>query len=121
MAARGKFYTTFTNNGTERYSVSFSDNTSAKNIFYDAWVYLASSASKIGNLEFDMNQTMDNGQTVMAGLPVRWLDWEMGLHSQYRQCRQPQASLGEQERYHLQSTELVRRQVAPRSGQHVER
>jgi len=62
-----KFYTTFTNNGTERYSVSFSDNTSAKNIFYDAWVYLTSSASKIGNLEFDVNQTMDNGQTVMAG------------------------------------------------------
>jgi hypothetical protein len=61
-----KFYTTFTNNGTERYSVSFSDNTSAKNIFYDAWVYLAST-SKIGNLEFDINQTMDNGQTVMAG------------------------------------------------------
>jgi len=62
-----KFYTTFTNNGTERYSVSFSDNTSAKNIFYDAWVYLTSSASKIGNLEFDVNQTMDNGQTIMAG------------------------------------------------------
>ncbi|HXU17952.1 MAG TPA: hypothetical protein VN708_22785 [Terriglobales bacterium] len=62
-----KFYTTFTNNGTERYSVSFSDNTSAKNIFYDAWIYLTSSASKIGNLEFDVNQTMDNGQTVMAG------------------------------------------------------
>lgn len=62
-----KFYTTFTNNGTERYSVSFSDNTSAKNIFYDAWVYLTSSNSKIGNLEFDINQTMDNGQTVMAG------------------------------------------------------
>jgi hypothetical protein len=62
-----KFYTTFTNNGTERYSVSFSDNTSAKNIFYDSWVYLTSSASKIGNLEFDINQTMDNGQTVMMG------------------------------------------------------
>ncbi|MBS1803654.1 MAG: hypothetical protein JST28_09815 [Acidobacteria bacterium] len=62
-----KYYTTFTNNGTERYSVSFSDNTSAKNVFYDTWIYLTSSASKIGNLEFDVNQTMDNGQTVMMG------------------------------------------------------
>jgi len=62
-----KFYTTFKNNGTQRYSVSFSDNTSAKNIFYDTWIYLTSSASNIGNLEFDINQTMDNGQTVMMG------------------------------------------------------
>lgn len=62
-----KFYTTFTNNGTERYSVAFNDNTSAKNIFYDTWIYLTSSASHIGNLEFDINQTMDNGQTAMMG------------------------------------------------------
>lgn len=62
-----KFYTTFSNNGTERYSVAFNDNTSAKNIFYDTWIYLTSSASHIGNLEFDINQTMDNGQTAMMG------------------------------------------------------
>ena len=62
-----KFYTAFSNNGTERYSVAFNDNTSAKNIFYDTWIYLTSSASHIGNLEFDINQTMDNGQTAMMG------------------------------------------------------
>lgn len=63
-----KFYTTFTNNGTERYSVSFNDNTDAKNFFYDVWVYLTSSSSKIGNLEFDVNQTMPNGNTVLMGV-----------------------------------------------------
>jgi len=63
-----KFYTTFTNNGTERYSVSFNDNTSAQNFFYDVWVYLTSSSSNIGNLEFDVNQTMPNGNTVLMGV-----------------------------------------------------
>jgi len=63
-----KFYTTFKNNGTERYSVSFSDNTDTKNFLYDVWVYLTSSSSKIGNLEFDVNQTMPNGQTMLMGV-----------------------------------------------------
>lgn len=62
-----KFYTSFSNNGTERYSVSFSDNVNAQNFFYDSWVYIANSASKIGNLEFDVNQTMPNGQTMLMG------------------------------------------------------
>jgi len=63
-----KFYTTFKNNGTERYSVSFSDNTDTKNFLYDTWVYLTSSSSNIGNLEFDVNQTMPNGQTMLMGV-----------------------------------------------------
>ena len=63
-----KFYTTFKNNGTERYSVSFSDNTDTKNFLYDVWVYLTSSSSNIGNLEFDVNQTMPNGQTMLMGV-----------------------------------------------------
>ena len=63
-----KFYTTFKNNGTERYSVSFSDNTDTKNFLYEAWVYLTSSKSNIGNLEFDVNQTMPNGQTMLMGV-----------------------------------------------------
>ena len=62
-----KFVTAFTNNGDHRYSVQFSDNVDAKNIFYDTWIYLTSSASKIGNLEFDVNQVMSNGQTVLIG------------------------------------------------------
>ena len=63
-----QFVTSFTNNGDERYTVSFSDNVDAKNFFYDAWVYLTSSSSMLANLEFDLNQTMSNGQTVLMGV-----------------------------------------------------
>ncbi len=63
-----QFVTTFTDNGGERYSLSFSDNVDAENFFYDGWVYLTSSASDLANLEFDINQTMPNGQTVLTGV-----------------------------------------------------
>jgi len=63
-----QFVTYFTNNGTERYSVSFNDNTDAQNFVYDTWVYLTSSSSMLANLEFDVNQTMPNGQTAMMGV-----------------------------------------------------
>jgi hypothetical protein len=62
-----RFVTSFSNSGDERYSKTFSDNVDAKNLFYDAWVYLTSSSSKIGNLEFDVNQVMSNGQTALIG------------------------------------------------------
>ncbi len=62
------FVTQFSNDGDERYSVSFSDDTNATNFFYDAWVYFTSSASHIANLEFDTNQVMANGQTVLIGV-----------------------------------------------------
>jgi len=62
-----KYYASFSNNGDVRFSKSFSDNVDAKNLFYDAWVYLTSSSSKIGNLEFDVNQVMPNGQTALIG------------------------------------------------------
>ncbi len=63
-----RFITSFSNDGDERYSTVFSDNTSAKNFFYDGWVYLTSSSSMLANLEFDINQVMPNGQTVLAGV-----------------------------------------------------
>lgn len=63
-----RFVTSFSNYGDERYSISFSDNVDAKNLFYDTWVYLTSSSSKIGNLEFDLNQVMSNGQTALIGV-----------------------------------------------------
>lgn len=63
-----EFVTHFSGNGGERYSVSFGDNTSSTNFFYDAWVYLASSASNIANLEMDLYQVMSNGQTVIMGI-----------------------------------------------------
>ncbi len=63
-----EFDSEFSNNGDERYSLTFSDDTSATNFFYDAWVYLTSSSSNIGNLEFDVNQTMPDGKTVLIGV-----------------------------------------------------
>lgn len=62
-----RFVSTFSNNGDQRFSVVFSDNTEAKNYFYDAWIYLNSSAPKLGNIEMDLNQVMPNGQTAMMG------------------------------------------------------
>jgi hypothetical protein len=63
-----RFITSFTNDGAERYSTTFGDDTSAKNFFYDGWVYLTSSSSQLANLELDINQVMSNGQTVLTGV-----------------------------------------------------
>lgn len=62
------FQTSFSNSGDERYSVSFSDDVDSENFFYDAWVYPTNSASKLGNLELDVNQVMANGKTVLVGI-----------------------------------------------------
>ena len=63
-----EFETAFSNSGDERYSLSFSDDTSARNFFYDAWFYVTSSSENIANLEFDINQAMSDGNTVMFGI-----------------------------------------------------
>jgi hypothetical protein len=63
-----EFETEFSNSGDERYSLSFSDDDSAENFFYDTWIYVTSSSNHIGNLEFDINQTMPDGKTVMIGV-----------------------------------------------------
>jgi hypothetical protein len=62
-----QFVTKFTNSGGERYSVVFGDDETSTNFFYDTWVYLTGSSSQIGNLEMDLNQTMQNGQTALFG------------------------------------------------------
>ncbi len=62
-----KFYTTFGNNGGERYDVAFADDEAAANFVYDAWVYLTNDAASIANLEMDLYQVMPNGQTVLFG------------------------------------------------------
>lgn len=62
-----RFTTAFSGSGGHRYKVSFGDDKTATNFFYDGWVYLNSSAGNIANLEFDMNQVMPNGQTVIYG------------------------------------------------------
>jgi hypothetical protein len=63
-----QFVTTATNYGGERYDVQFGADTSATSFLYDGWFYLTSSATNIANLEFDLNQVMANGQTVIFGI-----------------------------------------------------
>jgi hypothetical protein len=62
-----EFYTTSTYYGGERYYVNFGAVTSTSNFLYDTWVYLTSSIANVANLEFDTNQVMPNGQTVIFG------------------------------------------------------
>lgn len=61
------FANEFNDFGGERYSAQFSDDTSAQNFFYDTWVYIANDTNGFSNLEFDLNQTMPNGETVIMG------------------------------------------------------
>ena len=63
-----QFNVNFLNYGGERFYTSFGDDTTSTNFVYDAWVYLDNSSSQIANLEFDLNQVMDNGQTVIFGV-----------------------------------------------------
>jgi hypothetical protein len=63
-----RFETKFSGSGGERYSVTFGDDTSSTNFFYDGWFYLTSSASNIGNIEMDLYQVMSNGETVIMGI-----------------------------------------------------
>lgn len=53
--------------GGERYSAQFDDDTSSQNFFYDTWLYIANDADGFNNLEFDLYQTMQNGETVIMG------------------------------------------------------
>jgi hypothetical protein len=63
-----EFVTRFTNGGGERYFATFGDDTDATNFVWDGWVYLTKSVSSIANIEMDMNQVMENGQTVIYGV-----------------------------------------------------
>ena len=61
------FVANYTNYEGVRFHVSFGADTSATNFLYDGWFYLPNPSSNISNLEFDMNQVMANGQTVIFG------------------------------------------------------
>jgi hypothetical protein len=63
-----EFVGKYTGAAGERYWISFGDNASSTNFFYDGWIYFTSSASHIANLELDLNQTMPNGDTVFMGI-----------------------------------------------------
>jgi hypothetical protein len=94
------FANQFNDFGGERYSVEFDDDTSSQNFFYDAWVYIAGNANGFSNLEFDLDQTMADGETVIMGFQCdswsqRWdyavnggsptQPWDTWLHS-YAPC-----------------------------------
>ena len=62
-----QFSMEFSNYGAELYSTVFGDNTEVTNFLYDGWVYLARPSSAIANIEFDVDQVMSNGQTMIYG------------------------------------------------------
>jgi len=57
----------FNNSGGERYWASFAADPLATNFLYDARVWVAAPSNDIANIEMDMNQVMENGQTVIYG------------------------------------------------------
>ena len=76
------FANEFGNFGGERYSAQFGDDNSAQNFFYDTWVYIANDTNGFSNLEFDLNQTMPNGQTVIMGFQCdSWIQrWDYAVN-----------------------------------------
>jgi len=76
------FANQFNDFGGERYSAQFDDNTTAENFFYDVWVYIANDANGISNLEFDLDQTMPNGETAIMGFQCdSWIDrWDYAVN-----------------------------------------
>jgi hypothetical protein len=76
------FANQFNDFGGERFSVQFDDNTTSQNFFYDGWVYIAGSAVGFSNLEFDLAQTMPNGETVIMGFQCdSWISrWDYAVN-----------------------------------------
>jgi hypothetical protein len=56
--------TSFTNGGGVLYSISYDNDSNAKNFVYDVQVWI-DAGSKVGNLEMDNNQVISNGDTVI--------------------------------------------------------
>ncbi len=69
--------------GGERYTVQYDDNATAENYFYDAWVYLDGGAVGYENLEFDLDHTLSNGETVIMGFQCDgWDDtWDIAVNA----------------------------------------
>ncbi len=63
-----QFVSTFSSGGGLRYWVTFGDDATATNFFYDGWLYVTNDATSIANVEMDMNQVMANGQNVIYGV-----------------------------------------------------
>ena len=78
-----RFATSFSYFGGQRYSTQFDDNTTSQNFLYDTWVYIEGSTAGVSNLEFDLNQTMPSGETVIMGFQCdSWLGtWDYTVNA----------------------------------------
>ena len=76
------FANQFNDYGGQRYSAQFSDDVNASNFLYDTWVYIANNADGFANLEFDLEQTMANGQTAIMGFQCdSWIGrWDYAVN-----------------------------------------
>jgi len=76
------FQNQFWDQGGHRFSVQFDDNQTSQNFFYDAWVYIANDSNGFSNLEFDLNQTMESGQTGLMGFQCdSWINrWDYAVN-----------------------------------------
>lgn len=63
-----QFDISFLDSGSERFYATFGDDSTSTNFLYDTWVYLDNSSPQIANLEFDVDQVLANGQTVIFGV-----------------------------------------------------
>jgi len=76
------FANQFNDFGGERYSAQFADDVNATNFLYDTWVYIANNADGFANLEFDLEQTMANGETAIMGFQCdSWIGrWDYAVN-----------------------------------------
>ena len=77
------FNTVFSYYGGQRYSAQFGDDTTSTNFFYDTWVYVEGNANGFSNLEFDLNQTLSNGLTIVMGFQCdSWIGrWDAAVNA----------------------------------------
>ena len=77
------FQNVFSYFGGERYAVQFATDTTSQNFFYDTYIYIANDTNGFANLEFDLAQTMQNGETAMMGFQCdTWNNtWDIAVNS----------------------------------------
>lgn len=77
------FANEFHDYGGERYWAHFSDDNTSENFLYDGWVYIDKSSTGFKNLEFDLAQTMENGETAMMAFQCDGWNhtWDFGINS----------------------------------------
>jgi hypothetical protein len=61
------FEMAYQNSGGQIFHTTFGKDTSATHFVYDTQLYISGSAEGIANIEMDLNQVLDNGQTVIYG------------------------------------------------------